>query len=202
MYQNDLDIDIQKNLEIQGDLPKQYDNNELYKEFLRTKEITRFISVKHFVTGNKFIVDIGTVNNQTNKLASSTVVYIDAFILLAYLKAVNSGQGAVIYPASEKANVDSDEGLTIFGGSSKGDAPIARVFKSHWWQNYNKQTNTKEYDSKSFMWKCAHFQAKQTSSGAFIPDFTKSISFDSIRMTRRNLAELELILTHALNKVK
>ncbi len=175
---------------------KTKNNEEIYKIWSRTKEVSRFLSVKYFAQGKKFIIDIGVTDNGSGKLKSSTFVFVDAVILLSYIRAINRGTAPNIYRASDnpKDQLPCPESIIVFGGGIVEGKPIARVFKTHYWQSGG------SYDPTAFAWKCAHFTAKQSSSGAFIQADSTPISNDSIKMTRKQIAEMEILLEAALMK--
>ena len=163
------------------------DNPEIYKLWTRSKDISRFLSIKYFQTAKKFIIDIGTADG-SNKLTGSTAVYVDAITLIAYLRALNTGTGALIYPKTK--DTPTDESIAIYGGGFVDNKPIARVFKSHLWP-----TGNNNYDNGAFVFKCGHFDAKETSTGAFVQSSSTPISASSIKVTRKNIAEMELLLS-------
>lgn len=171
-------------------------NVEIYKIWSRTKDVSRFLSIKYFPQGRKFIIDIGVTDNNSNGLKSSTYVFVDAVTFLAYINAINSGNGKVVYPYSDnpKFNSPTPESLALFGGGKKDGKPIARVFKSLYWKSGD------TWDDGAFAWRCDHFDAKESSTGAFIQSSSQPISSDSIKVTRRQIGEIGIVLNAALIK--
>lgn len=175
---------------------KAKNNEEIYKIWSRTKDVSRFLSIKYFAQGKKFIIDIGVTDNNSGKLTSSTFVFVDAVILLSYVRSINRGTAPNIYRASENSRdqLPCPEAIVVFGGGKIEGKPIARVFKTHYWQTGG------SYDPTAFAWKCAHFTAKESGSGAFIQADGTPISNDSIKVTRRQIAEMEVLLEAAVMK--
>jgi len=70
--------------------------------------------------------------------------------------------------------------------------PVSRIFKSPYWQS------GETFDSTSFVWKCGHFAAKKSDSGAFIPDMKQMISMDTIKVTRQDICSISYLLDLSL----
>ena len=179
-------------------LQKEYEK-DLYKKWFRSKTQSGFLSIKPWYQGLKFKVDIGKTS-QDGKLISSTMVYLDAIDFSAYLNSVVAGTASTNYPANDRTGVPTAEGFVSYGGGIIESKPISRIFKAHYWQNSD---NT--VDNSAFVWKCGHFAARKTDSGAFIPDMKSVISVDSIKVTRAELASIAHILnlsliSHVTNK--
>jgi hypothetical protein len=181
-----------------GDNDKENNNEELFKLWTRSKDNSRFISVKYFDNAQKYIIDIGLCKAD-NTLISSTAVFVNSITLLAYLKSVTNLTAVTNYPAHKnpEMNLHTDESLAVFGGGKIDNKPIARIFKSHYWQN-----SDNSYDTSAFVWKCAHFDAKESATGAFIKAGGSPISSNSIKLSRRNLAELEVVLSYHMTTQK
>lgn len=175
---------------------KTKNNEEIYKIWSRTKEVSRFLSIKYFAQGKKFLVDIGVTDNNSGKLKTSTHAFVDAVVLLAYVRAINRGTAPNIYRASDNSRdqLPCPESIVVFGGGNIDGKPVARVFKTHYWQSGG------NYDPSAFAWKVAHFDAKESSTGAFIQSGGTPISTDSIKITRKQVAEMEILLESALMK--
>jgi hypothetical protein len=179
-------------------LQKEYDK-DLYKKWFRSKTQSGFLSIKPWYQGLKFKVDIGKTSAD-GKLLSSTMVYLDAIDFSAYLNSVANGTGKLNYTQSDKSGVPTNEGFVSYGGGIIESKPISRIFKSHYWQN-----SDQSYDDSAFVWKCGHFAARKTESGAFIPDMKTSLSVDSIKVTRAELCSISNIInlsliSHVTNK--
>jgi hypothetical protein len=170
---------------------KKYDQ-DLYKKWFRSKTQSGFLSIKPWYQGLKFKIDIGKTSPD-GKLISSTMVFVDAIDFSAYLKSVNNFTAERLFPANEKSGVPTNEGFVSYGGGIIDSKPISRIFKCHYWQNSD---NT--YDNSSFVWKCGHFAARKTDSGAFIPDMKSPISVDSIKVTRQDLLSISHMLDLSL----
>lgn len=183
---------------ISDNLQKEYDK-DLYKKWFRSKSQSGFLSIRPWYQGLKFKVDIGKTS-QDGKLISSTMVYLDAIDFSSYLNSVANGTAAINFPSNEKTGVPTNEGFVSYGGGIIESKPISRIFKAYHWQN-----SDNSYDSTAFVWKCGHFTARKTESGAFIPDMKSPLSVDSIKVTRSEIVSIAHMLnlsliSHVTNK--
>jgi hypothetical protein len=170
---------------------KKYDQ-DLYKKWFRSKTQSGFLSIKPWYQGLKFKIDIGKTSPD-GKLISSTMVFVDSIDFAAYMQSIANCTAAVNYPMNDKAGVPSAEGFVSYGGGIIEQKPVSRIFKAHYWQNSD---NT--FDSSAFAWKCGHFTARKTDSGAFIPDMKSPISVDSIKVTRQDVLSISYMLNLSL----
>jgi hypothetical protein len=92
-----------------------------------------------------------------------------------------------------KAGVPTNEGFSHYGGANIEGQPVSRILKVHHWQQ-----EKDKYDPSAFVWKCGHFKARKSSTGAFIPDMRAPISIHSIKVSRQEMNELALALSLAL----
>lgn len=167
---------------------------DLYKKWFKSPSASGFLSIKPLLSIGKFRIDIGATG-QDASLKSHTETFVDAILFATYLKTVVNGRGEAIYPANQKLGVPTNEGIVFYGGGSGQDGkPISRIFKSHHWRK-----SENEYDSSSFVFKCGHFKANKSSSGAFLPDMSSPLSTDSIKVTRVELAEISYRVDLCLN---
>lgn len=169
---------------------KDYDQ-DLYKKWFRSKTQSGFVSVRPWFDALKLKVDIGKTSAD-GKLLSSTNVFVDACDFAAYLNSIVNGTAHVNFPANQRMGAPTDESFVSYGGGMIEGKPVSRIFKSHYWQT------GESYDQSSFAWKCGHFAAKKSDSGAFIPDMSKSLSVDMIKMTRAEIATISYKLNLAL----
>jgi len=183
-------LDDKDSQEIAQVTPKNY-TSDLYKKWFRSKTNSGFLTIKPWFEGMKVKVDIGKTSAE-GKLISSTNVYLDALDFAAYLKSIVIGSAVNIYPANERAGVPTNEGFASYGGSDQNGKIISRIFKAHYWQSND------TYDAAAFAWKCGHFNAKKSDTGAFIPDMKSPLSVDSIRVTRQDISEISYRLDLAL----
>ena len=170
--------------------PKEF-TTDLYKKWFRSKTQSGFLSIKPWFEGMKFKIDIGKTSPE-GKLISSTNVYVDAFDFAAYLKSIASGNAVTNYPANDRSGSPSPEGFASYGGADINGKPVSRIFKAHYWQNGD------SFDSTSFAWKCGHFAAKKSDTGAFIPDLKNAISVDFIKVTRQDICSISYLLDLSL----
>jgi hypothetical protein len=183
-------LDEKDSNEISQVTPKNY-ASDLYKKWFKTKNNSGFLTIKPWFDGMKIKVDIGKTSNE-GKLISSTNVYLDALDFAAYLRSIVTGNATVVYPANERIGIPTEEGFASYGGSDQNGKIISRIFKAHYWQS------NEVYDSTFFAWKCGHFNAKKSDTGAFIPDMKSPLSVDSIKVTRQDIAEISYRLDLAL----
>jgi hypothetical protein len=167
---------------------------DLYKKWFKSPSASGFLSIKPILSIGKFRIDIGATG-QDASLKSHTETFVDSILFATYLQTVTSGRGEVIYPANQKLGVTTSEGIVFYGGGTGQDGkPISRIFKSHHWRK-----GENEYDQTSFVFKCGHFKANKSSSGAFLPDMSSPLSTDSIKVTRVELAEISYRVDLCLN---
>lgn len=160
---------------------------DLYKKWFRSKTQSGFLAIKPWFQALKMKIDIGKTSSE-GKLISSTNVFVDAVDLGAYMRAINNGTAATIYPANERMGVPTAEGFVSYGGATIDGKPVSRIFKSHYWMN------GEEIDTSAFVWKCGHFVARKSDSGAFIPDMKSPISVDSIKVSRQDISSISYLL--------
>ena len=169
---------------------KTYDK-DLYKKWFKSKTYSGFISIRPWFAGMKFRIDIGSLSSE-GKLANNTHVFVDAVDFAAWLKAVVNNTAITGYPANSKTGVLTNEGFVSYGGSEIQGRPISRIFKIHHWQT------GESYDNTAFAFKTGHFDAKKTSSGAFLPDMKSPISVNSIKVTRQEIHSISYLVDLAL----
>lgn len=167
-------------------------DNDLYKKWFRSKSQSGFLAIRPWYEALKFKIDIGKTSSD-GKLLSSTAVFVDAIDFGAYLKSVANGTAEINYQANERSGVPTNEGFVSYGGATLEGKPISRIFKSHYWQS------GEQYDTTSFVWKCGHFAARKSDSGAFIPDMKQLIRADSIKVTRQDICSISYLVDLALN---
>lgn len=170
---------------------KDYDQ-DLYKKWFRSKTQSGFLSIRPWFDAMKLKIDIGKTSAD-GKLISSTNVFVDAIDFAAYLRSITNGSAQINYQANERMGVPTDEGFVSYGGGMIDNKPVSRIFKSHYWQS------GESYDAMSFAWKCGHFQARKSDSGAFIPDMSKSLSVDMIKVTRQDICTISYKVDLALS---
>lgn len=169
----------------------------IYKKWFRTKDRSGFISVVPWFDDErniaKFNIDIGEADPSSGKLISSTNAFVDAFKLGTFLHSVANGSAKLNFGVRKKKtngewgndpDFPTDESVSFYGGSGE----LARVFRIHYWQTSD------GFDSKAFVFKAGHFEGRQSANGAIIPDMSKNISRNSIKVTRPELAEMSYII--------
>lgn len=164
---------------------------DLYKKWFRSKTQNGFLAIKPWFEALKMKIDIGKTSPE-GKLISSTNVFVDAIDFGAYLKAIVNGNAVSIYPANDKMGVPTAEGFVSYGGATIDGKPVSRIFKAHYWQSND------TYDTNSFAWKCGHFAARKSDSGAFIPDMKQVLSVDLIKVTRQDISSISYLFDLAM----
>lgn len=158
---------------------------DLYKKWFKSASASGFLSIKPLLNIGKFRIDIGATGADAT-LKSHTETFVDSILFATYLRAVTQGYAQKIYQANAKMGIPTAEGIAFYGGGIGPDKkPISRIFKSHYWRKGEDQ-----YDESAFVFKCGHFAANKSSSGAFLPDMSSPLSTDSIKVTRVELAEI------------
>lgn len=170
--------------------PKEF-TTDLYKKWFRSKTQSGFLSIKPWFAGMKFKIDIGKTNPD-GKLISSTSVYLDAFDFGAYLRSIVNGTADKNFPANERNGIPSPEGFASYGGAEINGKPVSRIFKAHYWQNGD------SFDESAFAWKCGHFAARKSDTGAFIPDLKSPISVDFLKVTRQDICSISYLIDLSL----
>jgi len=189
-------IDSLQGLEDRPDLStidnKDY-QQDLYKKWFRSKTQSGFLAIRPWHKALKMKIDIGKTSSD-GKLLSSTPVFVDSVDLAAYLRNVATNPAAAIinYPANDRMGAPTAESFVSYGGATIDGKPVSRIFKSHYWQS------GEDYDSSSFVWKCGHFAARKSDSGAFIPDMKQLISADTIKVTRQDICSISYLLDLAM----
>lgn len=169
---------------------KEY-QQDLYKKWFRSKTQSGFVAIKPWFKALKMKIDIGKTAPE-GKLISSTNVFVDAIDFGAYLKAINNSTAVNIYGANDKMGIPTAEGFASYGGGMIDGKPVSRIFKAHYWMN------GENADPSAFVWKCGHFVARKSDSGAFIPDMKQMISVDSIKVTRQDISSLSYLMDLAM----
>ena len=170
---------------------------DVYKKWFRTKDRSGFLSMRPWTEKNKLSVDIGEVSPKEGRVQSHTLVWTDLLGLATYLRAIAANTAAVIYPASPRTGVPTPEGYVSYGGGNVDGKPVSRILKVHHWQQG--RGDDAQYDPTSFVWKAGHFEARTAGQGAFIPDMTKPISQNLIRVSRAEMAEMAYRIDLLLN---
>ena len=162
-------------------------HQDLYKKWFRSKTQSGFLGIRPWHQALKIKVDIGKTSPE-GKLLSSTAVFVDTVDFAAYLKSISNGTASVNYPANEKLGAPTPESFVSYGGAMIDNKPVSRIFKAHYWQS------GEEYDTTSFVWKCGHFVARKSDSGAFIPDMKSALSVDQIKVTRQDICSISYLV--------
>lgn len=164
---------------------------DLYKKWFRSKTQNGFVSIKPWFDALKLKIDIGKTSPD-GKLLSSTNVFVDAVDFGAYLRSIVNGTAPHNFPANDRAGIPTAEGFASYGGAVIEGKPVSRIFKAHYWQSND------AYDEHAFAWKCGHFAARKSDSGAFIPDMKTPLSVDLIKVTRQDICSISYLIDLAM----
>ena len=160
---------------------------DLYKKWFRSKTQSGFLAIRPWHQALKMKIDIGKTSSE-GKLLSSTAVFVDSVDFAAYLKSVSNATAIHNFPANDKMGAPTAESFVSYGGAIIDGKPVSRIFKAHYWQS------GENYDNSSFVWKCGHFAARKSDSGAFIPDMKSVISVDQIKVSRQDVCSISYLL--------
>ena len=160
---------------------------DLYKKWFKSKTQSGFLAIRPWHQALKMKIDIGKTSSE-GKLASSTAVFVDSVDFAAYLRSVANGTASVNYPQNERTGAPTNEAFVSYGGAIIDSKPVSRIFKAHYWQS------AETTDETAFVWKCGHFAARKSDSGAFIPDMKTPLSVDQIKVTRQDICSISYLL--------
>lgn len=158
--------------------------NLVYKKWFRTRDKSGFLTLEAWWDADKISVDVGSTEGKD--LKGSTKVWTNIEPLLTYLTAVRDGRAAALYPKKEKAGAPSPEAFVYYGGGQMDGKPVSRILKIHYWG----AGSDSEGDASSFVVKTGHFEARLADSGAFIPNLSKPLSTNLIKLTHLEIAEI------------
>lgn len=161
---------------------------DIYKKWFKTKDKSGFLALRGWLEAGKISFDIGEIVGGTSK---NTLVWADAIEIAAFLRAVSNGTGKLAYPKTR--DIEVPEGLSVYGGGRHAGEPISRILKITYWKGGG------QYDESAFVFKCGHFKARESSSGAFIPDMKSPLSMNQIKVTRAEIAQMSYRLDLALH---
>ena len=173
-----------------ADKPAGY-TQDLYKKWFRSKTQNGFVSIKPWFEALKLKIDIGKTTPD-GKLLSSTNVFVDAVDFGAYLRSIVNGTAVRNFAANDRAGIPTAEGFASYGGAVIEGKPVSRIFKAHYWQA------NESYQEDAFAWKCGHFTARKSDSGAFIPDMKSPLSVDLIKVTRQDICSISYLVDLAM----
>jgi hypothetical protein len=176
--------------------PKEYTDTTLWKKWSVSGGVGRFLTVRPWIAAGKVAADIGETEGG-GPLKGHTLAWANTLQLTTFLTAVRDGRGTVLYKATAK---EPAENYAYFGGAMIEGQPVSRILKIHHWP-----LKDGKFDDTAFIWKCGHFKADKSKTGAFIPkDMKNPISFHSIKVNRLEMAELAtamhmVMVNHAAN---
>jgi hypothetical protein len=174
-----------------GQGQKEYVDTTLWKKWTVFQGVGRFLTIRPWLEAAKVAIDIGETGDG-GTLKGNTLAWANIVDLATYLQAVRDGRGDLLYPANAKTGANTKEGFSYFGGATVDGQPISRVLKIHHWPVKD------AYDSTAFMWKCGHFKASKSQTGAFIPNMKEPLSNHAIKVSRLEMATLANVLHLAL----
>lgn len=162
-----------------------YENDEIHKQWFRTKDKQGFLGIRAAFDIGKVAIDIGELGGGGG-LAGATLVYTNVMPFATYMRAVATGRADQLFPANNKMKTPAGA-YVYYGGSQAGGKPVSRILKVL-------------PDGGRFQWKTGHFDAKVTSTGAFMPtDMTAPLSANMIMVSSAQMAEISARIDLALH---
>ena len=159
---------------------------DLFKKYFKLQTTGGFIAVRKWLEGGKLSVDIGELA-ASGGLVNNTLIWTPVIPFATYLRSITNNTADRLYSATKQ---NGPESFIHYGGGNTSDGPISRLFKvAHW---YNDDTGN------SFEFKTGHFKATQSATGAFVPDMSKVISVNKIKVLRSEIAEMSYVVDLAL----
>lgn len=175
----------------QGQQKQEYVDTTLWKKWTVYQNVGRFLTIRPWLEAAKVSIDIGETEGG-GTLKGHTQSWANILELTTYLQAVKDGHADLLYPANPKTGANTKEGYAYFGGATIDGQPVSRVLKIHHWPVKD------AYDSSAFIWKCGHFRANKSQTGAFIPNMKEPLSQHSIKVSRQEMAVLATALQMAM----
>lgn len=158
---------------------------DIFKKFWRTKSAGGFITIRSWFEAGKLSVDIGETSPEGG-LLGNTLVWTPVFPFATYLRAISNGTAVNMYRSSD----DSPETFIYYGGSNTTDGPVSRILKVGYWPGDN--------SGRAFQFKTGHFKARESNTGAFLPDMKSPLSTHSIKVSRTEIAEISYVVDLAI----
>lgn len=174
-------------------------SQDLYKHWFKFGERSGFLALRPWLETLKISVDIGDLTG--GSLKQNTLVWANIVELSTYLTAVRNGTAAKLYPKNDKAGAPTDEGFVYYGGGSVNGKAVSRVLKIHLWE-----TKDGSVDQDGFAWKTGHFEGTKSDTGAYIPNLSKPLSINMIKIPRQKMSEIAFrvelcLIGHAVRNV-
>lgn len=196
--QDELELLVEEHMTDTATTDKKYED-DVFKKWFKTGSKQGFVSIRAAFPIGKFVIDIGETGD--GGLKGNTQCYVNAVDLATYIKAVYDGVAPRLYTKNGKAGVPTDEGFVYYGGSAKdknysGNA-VSRVLKVHHWVTGS--GDSASFDNNAFVWKCGHFAGKVTATGAILPNMSSPLSVNSIKVTRVEMAQINMRMQLALS---
>lgn len=161
---------------------------DLWKKFFKFKDKGGFIALRPWLRAGKISVDIG--ETAAGGLVGNTLVWAPALPFAVYLRAVANDTAQKLYPAD--GNDNPAETYMYYGGGKTADGPVSRILKVSYWPNTT--------DGQAFQFKTGIFKARESATGAFLPDMKSPVSQNSIKVTRKEIAEISYVTDLALQQ--
>lgn len=149
------------------------------KELIKKWHRSGFLSVSYWGgEANKVIIEIGSTDpNRNNALVSATKVFLPANQFMAYTRAEVSAQTPRIFGQFE------EKGISFYGGTLKPPV-VSRVFTSKIY------VRDGVADGRARTFSCAQYEGQLQDKGAIVPDFKKQISYNSMKVSLADIAEI------------
>jgi hypothetical protein len=188
----DIPIDNEEHIDAEPPAPAETTgqrDSTLWKKWSMSGGVGRFLTVRPWLAASKVAIDIGETGAEG--LKGHTLAWANTLSLTTYLEAVKNGRAKDLYPPEQGMPL---EGYAYFGGAMMDNQPVSRILKIHYWP-----TGKDSFDDRAFIWKTGHFNARKSNTCAFIPmDMKSALSFHSIKVNRREMAELATAMNLAM----
>lgn len=162
---------------------------ELYKYWFSYNGRGGFCSLTPWLEAGKISIDVGSLKESNGKtqLEGHTQLWCNTLDLYAFLAAVANDTAPRYYPAQPKAGngMDNPECFIYYGGGMMDNKVVSRILKIHYWQDKN-GTATPD----AFAWKTGHYQGTRNATGAIMPDMSKGISQNLIKIPRLEMVKM------------
>lgn len=160
----------------------------IFKHYFKTKDRGGLLSITPWNEASKFKIDIGATD-ANDKLVGATAGYVEFIELAAFLRAVVNHTAQHSYVERDKQrNVLSVATLVQYGGAVIDGQPVSRIVKIQ--PDGDVKSHERFEMGTDFQWKTGHFAARKLANGAFIPDMSKPLSQNLIKVTRRAMGAI------------
>jgi hypothetical protein len=187
-------MEDEQSYEIVGNDEKKF-SKEFYKYWFSFKGRGGFLGLNPWLETNKIGIDVGSLAEKNGKTAleSNTMLWTNTLDLYAYLTAIREGTAESLYPANDRAGT-GPESYVYYGGGVMEGKVVSRILKVVYWQDKNGND-----DKTAFAWKAGHFEGSKGPTGAIVPNMSKALSMNQIKIPRLEMVKMQQRLEITLN---